>query len=61
MPDKNTQYNKNERFYQLYEEFYLTLMQHKSEFEIAQPRAKARADPAVRGAAESRAAPAPAR
>jgi tyrosine-protein kinase Etk/Wzc len=36
MPDKNTQFNKNERFYQLYEEFYLTLMQHKSEFEIAQ-------------------------
>jgi tyrosine-protein kinase Etk/Wzc len=36
MPDKNTQFGKNERFYQLYEEFYLTLMQHKSEFEIAQ-------------------------
>jgi capsular exopolysaccharide synthesis family protein len=36
MPDKNTQFNKNERFYQLYEEFYLTLMQNKSEFEIAQ-------------------------
>jgi capsular exopolysaccharide synthesis family protein len=36
MPDKNTQFNKNERFYKLYEEFYLTLMQHKSEFEIAQ-------------------------
>lgn len=36
MPDKNTQFSKNERFYQLYEEFYLTLMQHKSEFEIAQ-------------------------
>jgi tyrosine-protein kinase Etk/Wzc len=36
MPDKNTQFSKNERFYKLYEEFYLTLMQHKSEFEIAQ-------------------------
>ena len=36
MPDKNTQFNKNERFYKLYEEFYLTLMQHKSGFEIAQ-------------------------
>lgn len=36
MPDKNTQFNKNQRFYKLYEEFYLTLMQHKSEFEIAQ-------------------------
>ncbi len=36
MPDKNTQFNKNQRFYKLYEEFYLTLMQNKSEFEIAQ-------------------------
>src|SRR5688572_9285808 len=36
MPDKNTQFNKNERFYKLYEELYLTLNQHKSEFEIAQ-------------------------
>jgi capsular exopolysaccharide synthesis family protein len=36
MPDKNTQFNKNERFYKLYEELYLTLIQHKSEFEIAQ-------------------------
>jgi tyrosine-protein kinase Etk/Wzc len=36
MPDKNTQFSKNERFYKLYEEFYLTLMQSKSEFEIAQ-------------------------
>lgn len=36
MPDKNTQYNKNQRFYKLNEEIYLTLMQHKSEFEIAQ-------------------------
>ncbi len=36
MPDKNTEFSKNERFYKLYEEFYLTLMQSKSEFEIAQ-------------------------
>ncbi len=36
MPDKNTQFNKNERFYKLYEELYLTLNQHKSEFEISQ-------------------------
>jgi capsular exopolysaccharide synthesis family protein len=36
MPDKGTQYNKNFRFYKLYEEFYLTLIQSKSEFEIAQ-------------------------
>lgn len=36
MPDKNTQFSKNQRFYKLYEEFYLTLMQSKSEFEIAQ-------------------------
>lgn len=36
MPDKNTQFNKKQRFYKLNEEIYLTLMQHKSEFEIAQ-------------------------
>ena len=36
LPDKNTQFTKNQRFYKLYEEFYLTLMQSKSEFEIAQ-------------------------
>lgn len=36
MPDKNTQYTKNQRFYKLNEEIYLTLMKHKSEFEIAQ-------------------------
>jgi tyrosine-protein kinase Etk/Wzc len=35
-PDKNTEFTKNQRFYNLYEEFYLTLMQSKSEFEIAQ-------------------------
>lgn len=36
MPDKSTQFSKNQRFYKLYEEFYLTLMQSKSGFEIAQ-------------------------
>lgn len=36
MPDKSTQFSKNQRFYKLYEEFYLTLMQSKSEFEVAQ-------------------------
>lgn len=36
MPDKSTQFNKNQRFYKLYEEFYLSLMQSKSGFEIAQ-------------------------
>jgi tyrosine-protein kinase Etk/Wzc len=35
-PDKSTEFTKNERFYKLYEEFYLTLMQSKSQFEIAQ-------------------------
>jgi tyrosine-protein kinase Etk/Wzc len=35
MPDQSTQYSKNERFYKLYEEFYLILMQSKSGFEIA--------------------------
>jgi uncharacterized protein involved in exopolysaccharide biosynthesis len=35
MPDQNTEFNKNQRFYKLYEQFYLTLMQSKSEFEIA--------------------------
>jgi tyrosine-protein kinase Etk/Wzc len=36
LPDKNTEFSKNQRFYKLYEELYLTLMQSKSEFEIAQ-------------------------
>lgn len=36
MPDKNTQFSKNQRYYKLYEEFYLTMMQAKAEFEIAQ-------------------------
>jgi tyrosine-protein kinase Etk/Wzc len=36
LPDKTTEFSKNERFYKLYEELYLTLMKSKSEFEIAQ-------------------------
>jgi len=35
-PDKNTAFIKNQRFYKLYEEFYLSLMQSKSKFEIEQ-------------------------
>ncbi|MBK7650810.1 MAG: hypothetical protein IPJ20_08750 [Flammeovirgaceae bacterium] len=29
MPDKNTQFTKNQRYYKLYEEFYLSMMQSK--------------------------------
>jgi capsular exopolysaccharide synthesis family protein len=36
MPDKNTQFSKNLRFYKLYEEFYLSMMQNRAQFEIAQ-------------------------
>lgn len=36
LPDKNTEYSKNHRFYKLYEEFYFSMMQSKAEFEIAQ-------------------------
>ncbi len=36
MPDKSTQFSKNQRYYKLYEEFYFALMQSKSQFEIAQ-------------------------
>lgn len=36
MPDKTTEYTKNQRYYKLYEEFYFTLMKSRSEFEIAQ-------------------------
>lgn len=36
LPDKNTQYTKNQRYYKLYEQFYLSLMQSKAEFEVAQ-------------------------
>lgn len=35
LPSKNTEYNKVKRFYILYEEIYLSLMQSKNEFEIA--------------------------
>lgn len=35
MPDKNTKFSKNQRFYKLYEEFYLSMMKSKAEFEIA--------------------------
>ena len=35
LPSKNTAYNKVKRFYSLYEEVYLSLMQSKNEFEIA--------------------------
>ena len=36
MPDKNTKFSKNQRFYNLFTEFYLTMMQSKAQFEIAQ-------------------------
>jgi len=36
LPDKNTQFIKNQRYYKLYEEFYLSMMQSKAAFEIAQ-------------------------
>ena len=36
LPDKTTEYSKNLRYYKLYEQFYLSLMQSKSEFEITQ-------------------------
>lgn len=36
MPDKSIQFTKNQRYYKLYEEFYLSLMQSKAEFELAQ-------------------------
>lgn len=36
LPDKSTEFSKNQRYYKLYEELYLSLMQLKSEFEIAQ-------------------------
>lgn len=34
MPDKNTQFTKQQRFYKLHEELYLTMMQSKAQFEI---------------------------
>ncbi len=36
LPGKSTEYNKNQRFFNLYEEFYLSLMQSKAEYQIAQ-------------------------
>ncbi len=36
MPDKNTKFSKNQRFYNLYTDFYLSMMQSKAQFEIAQ-------------------------
>ncbi|HEY0742652.1 MAG TPA: polysaccharide biosynthesis tyrosine autokinase [Chryseosolibacter sp.] len=36
LPDKSTEFSKNQRFYKVYEESYLLLMQSKAEFEIAQ-------------------------
>jgi len=36
MPDKATEFTKQQRYYKLYEEFYFALMQSRSEFEIAQ-------------------------
>jgi capsular exopolysaccharide synthesis family protein len=35
IPNKSTTFLKNQRFYNLFTEFYLTMMQSKSEFEIA--------------------------
>jgi tyrosine-protein kinase Etk/Wzc len=36
LPSKETEFNKTSRYYALYEDFYLSLMQRKTEFEIAQ-------------------------
>lgn len=36
LPSKETEFNKASRYYSLYEDFYLSLMQRKTEFEIAQ-------------------------
>lgn len=36
LPGKSTEFNKNQRFFELYEEFYLSLMQSKAEYQIAQ-------------------------
>jgi capsular exopolysaccharide synthesis family protein len=35
LPSKNTEYTKSQRYYALYEEFYLSLMQKKAEFQLA--------------------------
>jgi capsular exopolysaccharide synthesis family protein len=36
LPSKRTEYTKTQRYYGLYEEFYLSLMKNKAEFELAQ-------------------------
>ncbi len=36
MPDKSTKFSKNQRFYNMFTEFYLSMMQSKAQFEIAQ-------------------------
>lgn len=36
LPGKSTEYNKNQRFFKLYEEFYMSLMQSKAQYQIAQ-------------------------
>ena len=36
LPSKRTEYSKTERFYGLYEEFYLSLIKNKAAFELAQ-------------------------
>ncbi|HBH23594.1 MAG TPA: tyrosine protein kinase [Cytophagales bacterium] len=36
LPSKSTEYAKTERYYDLYEEFYLSLMKNKAQFELAQ-------------------------
>ncbi|MFN8340501.1 MAG: polysaccharide biosynthesis tyrosine autokinase [Cyclobacteriaceae bacterium] len=36
MPDKNTALTKNQRFYKLYEDFYLSMVEARAGFEIAQ-------------------------
>ncbi len=35
MPAQNTEYSKIQRYYKLYEDFYLSLMQKKAEFQLA--------------------------
>lgn len=36
LPNKNTEFTKNQRFYKLYEEFYLSMMQSRAGIEITQ-------------------------
>jgi capsular exopolysaccharide synthesis family protein len=35
LPSKNTEFSKSQRYYSLYEEFYLSLMQKKAEFQLS--------------------------